>query len=346
MATFPSKVNYATGDILTATNMNDVGGAINLLESAQFSAGKNKIINGDFGVWQRGTSFTTSVYTADRWVQTLSNTTTTTQQTFTPGTAPVSGYEGTYYLQIVNTTSTGANYLVQRIEDVRQLAGQTVTLSFWAKADSACTIQTYYDQNFGSGGSTQASSATTNTAITTAWARYSITTTLGSMSGKTIGTSSYLAPTIVIPAAAGNRTIGIWGVQLEAASTASNFQTATGTKQGELAACQRYYFRNTPTSAYGWLGAGIAASTSSTTIAVPLSVTMRITPSSVDFSTLSLVDSVTATAVTSCTIDALVSDAQFGVVTAGVASGLTQYRPYYLRQNASASGYIGFNAEL
>jgi hypothetical protein len=246
--------------------------------TTNFFAGKNKIINGDFGIWQRGTSFTTSVYTADRWIQTLSNTTTTTQQTFTPGTAPVSGYEGTYYLQIVNTTSTGANYLVQRIEDVRQLAGQTVTLSFWAKADSACTIQTYYDQNFGSGGSTQASSATTNTAITTAWARYSITTTLGSMSGKTIGTSSYLAPTIVIPAAAGNRTIGIWGVQLEAASTASNFQTATGTKQGELAACQRYL----PAFSGGYDHIlGFAYSTTGTQIYIKYPTTARVAPTGI-----------------------------------------------------------------
>ena len=72
MATFPSKVNYATGDILTATNMNDVGGAINLLESAQWAAGKNKIINGDFGVWQRGTSISlttgTAAYGADRFL--------------------------------------------------------------------------------------------------------------------------------------------------------------------------------------------------------------------------------------------------------------------------------------
>jgi hypothetical protein len=73
-----------------------------------------------------------------------------------------------------------------------------------------------------------------------------------SISGKTIGTSSLLAINLWVSAGTDfngrtgslgvqNNTIDIWGVQAEAGSTMSSFQTATGTLQGELAACERYY---------------------------------------------------------------------------------------------------------
>ena len=56
---------------------------------------------------------------------------------------------------------------------------------------------------------------------------------------KTIGAGSYLA--IIIQGAV-NKTIDLWGLQLEAGSVATAFQTATGTIQGELSAAQRYYY--------------------------------------------------------------------------------------------------------
>ena len=49
---FPVKDDYVTGEVLTASDMNDLSGTLNTIQSVEYAAGKNKIINGDFGIWQ------------------------------------------------------------------------------------------------------------------------------------------------------------------------------------------------------------------------------------------------------------------------------------------------------
>ena len=216
-----------------------------------FVAGKNKIINGDFGIWQRGTTFTNPAgdsYTADRFMIDYGTAAPTsnsvTRQTFTPGTAPVAGYEGAFYFRSTLTTvgTTTRLSIHHKIENVQTYAGQTVTLSFFAKADSARTLAGFVQQNFGSGGSTTVSTAITSQSITTAWARFSMQVAVPSISGKTIGTSSFLNIRLDQAVAAGS-VLELWGLQLESGLSATPFTTATGTIQGELAACQRYYWR-------------------------------------------------------------------------------------------------------
>ena len=156
---FPTKANWAAGDVLTASAMDDLAGTVNTISAPLYNAAaKNKIINGDFGVWQRGTTFTNpsfGTFTADRFLTSHDGTGVTrtiSQQTFTPGTAPVTGYEGTYFLRYaVSVAGTGntANDLIQRIEDVRAYAGQTVTISYCAKVGTAAAYPNIYlAQNF------------------------------------------------------------------------------------------------------------------------------------------------------------------------------------------------------
>jgi hypothetical protein len=242
----------SNGETLVADSSTSTG----LRYTSNFAAGKNAIINGAFNVWQRGTSFTSptsnTTYTADRWLTGYSVAPTTysvSQQAFTAGTAPVAGYEGTYFYRGTITTA-GSNTAwehKQRIEDVRTFAGQTVTLSFWAKADSSRTGRVFFLQNFGSGGSGSVYSTAYNISLTTSWTRFTQTVSIASVSGKTIGTGSYLEATIEQPSANGS-VIDIWGVQVEAGSVATAFQTATGTIQGELAACQRYFEKSYDTN--------------------------------------------------------------------------------------------------
>ena len=255
-------------------------------KSGYDAAGKNKIINGDFGIWQRGTSFTNpanSSYTADRFTQYrdgAGSTVIISQQTFTAGAAPVVGYEGTtFYRFNQSVAGTGATYSVigQYVEDVRTFANQTVTFSFWAKADATRSITPQLIQSFGSGGSSAVYIAGSAINLTTSWARYTTTLVIPSISGKTIGTNSYLAATLNMPLNT-TQTIDIWGWQLEAGSTATQFQTATGTIQGELAACQRYYLSLVNNN---FQAIGVASFYNSTDIHVGITfpVTMRIAPS-------------------------------------------------------------------
>ena len=355
MATWPAKINYATGDVLTAAQMNDIGGELNDVYTASgAAAGKNKIINGDFGIWQRGTSFsnpTDGQYIADRWAHYGNGsgaTKTLSQQTFTPGTAPVAGYEGQYFFRfaqsVAGTTAT-YNGFRQRVEDVRTFAGQTITVSFWAKADATRTLTTGLIQGFGSGGSGDVSTAGTANTLTTSWVRYSNTISVPSVSGKTIGTSSYLAVNFDL---ANNtaQTVDIWGVQLEAGSTATPFQTATGTKQGELAACQRYYYRASASLAYSQLSqSGFADGTTTVVAPIAVPVVMRVAPTSVEYSSVRWGNGTGGAAITALAISGNQNGAQVPVVAATV-SGVTSNNSYRLLADNSSSAYIGLSAEL
>lgn len=261
---FPAKTNFATGDVLTATNVNDITGTLNLLQSTLYPAGRNKVINADFGINQRGfTSTTTAVYCFDRWAtQMIDGTVTISAQTFALGEAPLTSYEAKNYVRCVTsgqTLTTARANIAQRIESVRTLAGQTVVVSFWAKtATGTPEIGMQLQQVFGTGGSPSASvSSSSKVTISTSWARYSVTLSLPSISGKTLGTDNndylnlqfWFSAGSTLSASSGgigvqNNTFDIWGVQAEVASTgstASPFQTASGSIAGELALCQRYY---------------------------------------------------------------------------------------------------------
>jgi hypothetical protein len=306
-------------------------------------------------IWQRGTSFNAPVNTytfgADRFKHVRDgsgSTVTISQQSFAPGTAPVAPYESSFFLRFAQTVAgTGTTYSTfeQAIEDVRTFAGQTVTLSFWAKADATRTLSSRLVQAFGSGGSTRVDVLGSTLTLTTSWARYTQTYTLPSIAGKTIGANNQLLVELDLAMNVA-QTLDFWGFQLEAGSTATAFKRNGANVGEELASCQRYYYRASDTSSsFGTVGAGWAVSTTASQILTVFPVSMRIKPTSVEFGTLLLSDGVGTITVTALTLDANISSISNG---ASIVSGTgqTQYRPMYLRQNSSTAGFIAFNAEL
>ena len=317
-------------------------------------AGKNKFINGDMSIWQRGTSFSSifAVYTADRYISGFGSggTQTISRQEVTGATGLPSYIR--YAMRFATTAAASGQYNVtQRIEDVNTLAGQTVTFSFYARrvSGSGTTLRLNAYQLFGSGGSTFTQPATDIdfTVTNSDFQRFSYTFTMPSMAGKTIGTDSYLDFRLAYPTAIS--TYDVTGWQLESGAKATPFQTASGgSDQGELAMCQRYYYRASANSNenYTYFAFGVASSTTNVKAIVQPKASLRTYPTAVEYGgtiILTTGDGNNFT-VTSISVDAYSS--QFPSFNFVVSSGLTAARPYNVRAEASSTAYIGYSAEL
>jgi hypothetical protein len=135
-------------------------------------------------------------------------------------------------------------------------------------------------------------------------------------------------------------------VQIDVGSVALPFRTYAATIQGELAACQRYYQRVTSGGLYApisYTGSGNSATFAY--VFFPLKTSLRVTPSSIDFSAVALDDGVNSV-IAITTVDSRSSSPDVVRLGATVASGATALRPYYISSNNNAAGYVGVSAEL
>jgi hypothetical protein len=253
---------------------------------------RNRIINGNFDHWERGTSFTGSEYGADRWFSGRVGTThTATRQGFTLGQTDVPGEPTEYHRTVVSSVAGASNFalLAQKIEDVRTIAGQQVTISFWAKVDATKNIAVELEQFFGTGGSPSANVTaigTTKVSIGTSWQKLTVTATVPSISGKTLGTDGNHCLALQIWFDAGSNfnartdslgqqsgTFEIAQVQIEPGAVATPFeQRPIGT---ELALCQRYYqkFESTATNAFQYHWFRVTLRTNAPAVTLTNSVT-------------------------------------------------------------------------
>jgi len=362
---FPVKANYATGDVLTATNMNDLSGSVNLLQTSQYGAGRNVLINGGYDIWQRGTSFsiaasTANTYTTDRWSATFNG----------AGTAGVISRQATGDTTNLSTiqycarvqrnsgqTGTGGQYFAQSMETSNAIAfaGKTVVLSFYArKGANYSPASNLLNANLWTGTGTDGNILTggsfvgavqqinQNATLTATWQRFSYSVTLPA--DATQLAVSFLANHT--GTAGTNDYYEVTGVQLELGSVATTFSRNGSTYQGELAACQRYYWRTSNTTTYAVHGQGSAYSTTAALINVINPVPLRVAATSVDYGNLRLDDNSAGFALTTVALNSIVASTTLTNVQVTGSSGLTQYRFYNLSNNNNTAGYIGFSAEL
>lgn len=241
------------------------GSTYESIQTAQSLFGfRNAIINGDFSINQRALTSSgvtaSGTYGFDRWRNGNSGGTATySAQTFTLGNA-ITGYEPTNYARMVTASqSASGDYaaLLQKIESVRTFAGQQITVSFWAQAGSGTPkIAVELIQSFGTGGTPSADVTTYAGQVTlsTTWTRYSVTVTVPSISGKTLGTAKDDSLILQLWTSAGsnfnsrtgsmgiqNTTINFWGVQVEKGSEATQFEQRPIAIEQSL--CNRYCYR-------------------------------------------------------------------------------------------------------
>jgi len=343
---------------------------------------KNRIINGAMVIDQRNAGASVAITTSDNYITdrffgiVAANSKLTGQQNAGSVTPPA-GY--TNYLGM--TVAAAANVTVgasdvysigQQIEgyNIADLAWGTasaasVTLSFWVRSSVTGTF----------GGSVRNSGATRSYPFTYAissantWEQKSITIPgetsgtwltnngigirllfglgVGSTLSGTAGAwanANYVSATGAVKLIETNSaTFYITGVQLEKGSTATSFDYRPyGT---ELMLCQRYclvYGEN----AYTVFGNGYAFSTTGVTTITYLPVEMRVIPTLTATGAQRVTDGAATTAITAVALNTSNSSKKTIVVESTVASGLTQYRPYYWSANNDSAARVTFSSEL
>ena len=243
----------ANGESLVADSSTSTG--------LRYTAGTvqaNPIINSSFQNWQRGTTGTTTggiTYpSADRWnawtFAAGGSVTLSRQVTGDTTNLPNIQYCGRFQ-RVAGNTDTGILMLGQALETINSIpfAGKTVTISFYARkganySDSTGSINaqlysaTTTDTSLNGLQAVSTVVAQTTSTLTATWQRFTATGTIGATSTQ-LAFVAFYGPT---GTAGANDYFEITGTQIDIGSVALPFRTYAGTIQGELAACQRYYY--------------------------------------------------------------------------------------------------------
>lgn len=309
-------------------------------------SGRNFLVNGNFNIWSRDvtglTGIAIEVMGPDRWFayQNVSAVT-WTRNIFVNGQTEVPN-QPAFYATV--TVAAGGNgfYLGQKIDFVRTLADQQITVSLWIRGSVAAIGTLVTRQNFMSSAVVITSGAAGGVNITTAWTKHTVTLTIPSIFGK-------------IQAANNNFQIGIESVsvtpivldiaqaQVELGAVATTFEQIR--RNEDQTNCQRFL------PAYeglNYMADGGASTALNAIINFKWLVTPRIAPTGI-VATAAAGFQVTdgAGAVVVCTALTFVSASLTGgTINATVAAGLTVGRQSALQSNLSTSRIYFTGAEL
>lgn len=159
-------------------------------------AGNNALINGAFGLWQRGNSRTLNAplatYVADRWQGVCGGpagaSMIMSQQSFLPSLDGALKYA---LFQVQNAVAGTDAFTCQLVEGVQTYAGKTttVTLYGWANANNTL-VGVRILQRFGTGGSADVETQIGTVVLNTTPGYVTITFDVPSIAGKILGTAN------------------------------------------------------------------------------------------------------------------------------------------------------------
>ena len=316
----------------------------NQLNIGQIGGRRNLIVNGAMEVAQRGTSSTSTgwgYYTVDRMNTNLrAGAGTMSQYTLNDELPP---FVNAFKFAITSGSNNGQPIMQQKIEDSRKFKNRQVTLSFFAKASKAITVNTAFDLLWAN-----ADNFTTavDHSITTDWQRFTSTVTLPNPGGSYNSTYDHLYTRITTPL---NDTFDFYitGLQVEYGGTATEYEHKSFGE--ELALCQRYFniFGTDTGNNYENFGTVVAFSTGNgdRRMQMTMPTTMRVIPSvaqSGNFACLGQV--VFGSSVTIALADGG-SKTIIGLNLTGTQGDTTgDVSPF--RSNNDADAFISFDAEI
>jgi hypothetical protein len=319
----------------------------------------NPVLNSAYQIWQRGTSIavtagSTSVYTADRWQAYRGVSGMTVSRQATGDTTNLPNIQYCARIQrTVSDTNTSLLILANPFESVNAIpfAGKTVTLSFYARAGANFSAAsnllkaqvltgTGTDQNFFVGVTGAATPLDGSATLTTTWQRFTVTGTLASTATQ-LFIQIYYTPS---GTAGANDYFETTGVQIDIGSVALPFRTNGATIQGELSACQRYYYRQGGDSIYQPFASGVAESATAINYNIMFPVSMRVVPTSMDFANIG--DLIVGVFAISGSFTNKWGGKTNCLLNWTAASGRTAGQASMLIANNSINAYIGFSAEL
>lgn len=233
--------------------LNDQG----LIEAADLAPGvgtpeqgfiRNKIVNGGFDIWQRGTTVSSNVndWTADRFFNTNSAMTWTRANNTLGGPCPYmctltgggSDSRFRFSFEMPSTTSQGefsvGSYWTLSLYTSLNIAGRTFNIGYAANPNG-----------------TTDTASTTGTWVALGDNRYSVTMQINAANTNNRAAMRFSGP-FNGPVNEGVASISVTGVQFEAGSVATPFERRP--IEVELALCQRYYEKSANNTKLIWTG--------------------------------------------------------------------------------------------